>query len=208
MAAMAQPDPRGRWQRLKDRLAFPLVAFMSTETAHRWGLTPLDDERLVFCLRYVRGRLLDIGCGPNELVRRYGNGVGVDVHPSPGIDVLCDTTRLPFRDATFDTATFVASLNHIPATQRHGVLTEVHRVLRADGQALITMMGPVMGTITHRVRAGVDPDQLGRGIHHDEDLGLSDGYLRRLLAETGFAVDWRRGFVFGINKLYRAVKSR
>ena len=36
------------------------------------------NARIRAVLPRVRGRLLDIGCGTNELVRRYGNGVGVD----------------------------------------------------------------------------------------------------------------------------------
>ena len=195
------------WQRVKDRLAFPMLALMSPETARRWGLTPLDDERTLACLRYARGRLLDIGCGPNEVVRRYGNGAGVDVHPWPGIDALCDTTRLPFADATFDTVTMAASLNHVPREARPRVLAEAHRVLQPDGQLLVTMIDPVIGKITHRLREGVDPDQLERGIHHDEDLGLWSSEVRRSLSDAGFRVTGRRRFVFGLNNIYRAVKA-
>lgn len=206
---MARSRPAGsRWQRLKDRLAFPLLAVMSSERARSLGLTPLDDERVLACLQRAQGRLLDIGCGPNELVRRYGNGVGVDVYPWPGIDVLCDTTRLPFRDAAFDTVALVASLNHIPRERRALVLAEAHRVLRPDGQLLVTMIDPVVGKITHWLRRGVDPDQRQRGIHRDENLGLWSSEVRRLLEMAGFALDWRRRFVLGLNNLYRAEKAR
>lgn len=195
------------WQRMKDRLAFPLLIFMSSERARTLSLTPVDDERLLACLRYARGRLLDVGCGPNELVRRYGNGVGVDVHPWPGIDALCDTTRMPFADAAFDTVAILASLNHIRRPERLLVLAEVHRVLRPQGQVLVTMMDPIIGRITHRVREGTDPDQQERGIHHDEDLGLWSSEVRGLLEEAGFRVDWRKRFVFGLNNIYRATKA-
>jgi SAM-dependent methyltransferase len=201
------PPARTRGQLLKDRLAFPFLAFMSSERARSFGLTPLDDERIVACLQHARGRLLDIGCGPNELVRRHGNGVGVDVHRWGRPDLLCDTMRLPFREASFDTVTLVASLNHIPDPQRHGVLSEAKRVLRDDGQLLVTMIDPLIGKATHWLRRGVDPDQQDRGIHHDEDLGLWGSDVRRLLSEAGFAVTWQRRFVFGLNCLYRATKS-
>jgi SAM-dependent methyltransferase len=180
---------------------------MSPDTARRWGLTPLDDERTLACIRYARGRLLDIGCGPNEVVRRYEYGVGVDVHRWPEIDLLCDTTQLPFRGGTFDTVTMAASLNHIPREARADVLAEAHRVLRPDGQLLVTMIDPVIGKVTHRLREGVDPDQLERGIHHDEDLGLWSSDVRELLANASFRVTWRRRFVFGLNNIYRAVKA-
>ena len=195
------------WQRLKDRLAFPLLTVMSSERARSLGLTPVDDERLLACLRYARGRLLDVGCGKNLLVRRYGNGVGVDVHRWRGMDVLCDTGRLPFPDAVFDTVTMAACLNHIPGPQRKPVLAEVDRVLQPDGQLLVTMIDPIIGRITHRVREGTDPDQLERGIHQDEDLGLWSSEVRGLLEEAGFRVDWRKRFVFGLNNIYRATKA-
>lgn len=194
------------WQRMKDRLAFPLLAFISPERAYRLGLTPLDDERILICLRYAQGRLLDVGCGSNQFVRRYGNGVGVDVYPWSGIDLLCDTAQLPFPDAIFDTVTMVASLNHISELKRSFVLAQVHRVLRPDGQLLVTMLDPIIGLITHRLREGVDPDQLERGIHHDENLGLWSSDVRGLLEEAGFQVDWRQRFVYGLNNLYRAIK--
>ncbi len=32
-------------------------------------------------MKYANGKVLDIGCGANNFVRSYGNGVGVDVYP-------------------------------------------------------------------------------------------------------------------------------
>ena len=65
---------------------------------------------------HVSGRLLDIGCGTNSLVRCYqGEGVGVDVHQWGDVDLLVeDSAELPFGDAQFDTVTIIAALNHIP----------------------------------------------------------------------------------------------
>ena len=39
----------------------------------------LEHRRATAVLPHVRGRLLDVGCGSNQLVRRYGDGMGVDV---------------------------------------------------------------------------------------------------------------------------------
>jgi len=44
--------------------------------------------RLAQVLPYVRGALLDIGRGYNNLVRWYGRGVGVDIYPWAGTDVF------------------------------------------------------------------------------------------------------------------------
>ena len=198
--------PRNRLRLLLDRAGFPLLIFLTTEQARRLHLTPLDHERIEACLPYCTGPLLDVGCGFNELVRRHGDGVGVDVYPWPDIDILCDTRRLPFRDASFDTTALLAVLNHIPPQDRETVLKEVHRVLRPAGRLLITMLDPVIGRIIHRLRLRQDPDQHERGMLEEEDYGLWDSEVRGLLAESGFQVEHRRRFVFGLNNLYVATR--
>ena len=68
----------------------------------------LTTWRIRAVLPWVRGRLLDIGCGTNSLVGAYaGDGVGVDVHPWPGVDrVVEDSAHLPFETGTFDTVSY------------------------------------------------------------------------------------------------------
>ena len=132
MQVMASSTTDELLQRLKDTLGLPIRFIFGHDTVEALGLTSLRAERIQASLRYCRGRVLDVGCGEgNRLVRQHETGVGVDVYPWPSVDVLCDTRYLPFADETFDTATFVASLNHIPA--REDVLRETHRVLRAGG---------------------------------------------------------------------------
>src|SRR5690242_9534072 len=99
------------------------------------------DIRTGVVLNAVRGRLLDIGCGTNRLVARYrengGEGLGVDVYPWPGADqIVEDTSRLPYPDASFDTVSFVACINHIP--YRIDVLREARRLLKPGGQVVLT----------------------------------------------------------------------
>jgi len=199
--------PRSRLRLLLDRSALPLLTFLTTEQARRLHLTPLDHERIEACLPYCTGPLLDVGCGFNELVRRHGEGVGVDVYPWPEIDILCDTRRLPFRDASFDTTALLAVLNHVPPRDREAVLKEVHRVLRPAGRLLVTMLDPVTGRIIHRLRLRQDPDQHERGMLDEEDYGLWDSEVRGLLEESGFRVERRRRFVFGLNNLYVATRT-
>jgi SAM-dependent methyltransferase len=199
--------PRNRLRLLVDRAALPLLIFLTTEQARRLHLTPLDHERVEACLPYCTGPLLDVGCGFNELARRHGDGVGVDVYPWPEIDILCDTRRLPFRDASFDTTALLAVLNHVPPQDREAVLKEVHRVLRPAGRLLVTMLDPVTGRIIHRLRLRQDPDQHERGMLEEEDYGLWDSEVRRLLEESGFRVERRRRFVFGLNNLYVATRA-
>jgi ubiquinone/menaquinone biosynthesis C-methylase UbiE len=116
--------------------------------------------------------VLDIGCGTNDLAMRYrsrqGMAIGVDIYPWPGADVVCDTTSLPFPERHFDIVVMLACLNHVPQSERIGVLQEARRVLKREGQLLITMINPVVGFFAHAIRRRYDLDQLERGIGEEE----------------------------------------
>jgi SAM-dependent methyltransferase len=157
--------------------------------------------RLSQVLPYVHGVLLDIGCGYNNLVRRYGRGVGVDVYPWPGVDVLVDDcSRLPFSQNTFDTVTIVATLNHIP--NRDAVMLEVRRVLKYDGHLVVTMIGPIIGWLAHIVFR--QDERLRGGMVDGELKGMTDGHVLSLLYGAGFDVKLRKRFELGLNRLYLA----
>jgi len=67
------------WQKIKDRFSFPLLIFLSSERAQALGLTPIDEERMAIALGRCRGLLLDIGCGTNDLARRYRSRQGMAI---------------------------------------------------------------------------------------------------------------------------------
>jgi SAM-dependent methyltransferase len=186
--------------RLADHLLFPLNMWLSEEASERLGLTPIDHERVRMALGQCRGRLLDIGCGNNLLVRSYRNGVGCDVHPYPQADLYCDSARLPFVECSFDTVALLACLNHI--TRRRETLDECHRVLRGGGRVIVTMIPRWVGMVSHPVRKPHDPDQLDRGMGQDEEPGLSNRELARLLENAGFEVVLRQRFMWGLNGLF------
>jgi len=158
-------------------------------------------------LPHVRGRLLDIGCGTNELVRAYrGDGLGVDVFQWGEVDLVVeDSARLPLPDASFDTVTIIAALNHI--VRREAVLREARRVLVEDGRLILTMIPPGVGRLWHVVNRSWDVDQTERGVASDEDWGLTRRSIDALLASAGFTVVDRRRFMLGINQLTVARKG-
>jgi SAM-dependent methyltransferase len=199
------------WQTIKDRLCFPLLVFLSSEQARALSCTPIDEERVAIALGCCRGSVLDIGCGANELARRYrsrqGTAIGVDIYPWAGADVVCDTTQLPFPDTRFDTVSMLACLNHISLSKRNWVLQEARRVLKDEGQLIITMINPVVGFFAHTIRHRYDPDQLERGMGEEETNGLWRKEVERLLAGNGFRIIQTVPFVFGLNHLYISQKD-
>jgi SAM-dependent methyltransferase len=161
----------------------------------------LANRRVRAVLPHVSGSLLDVGCGSNRLVRHYANGIGVDVHPWPGADVIVsDTATLQWQSGWFDTVTIVAALNHIP--NRAAVLVECRRVLRPGGRVIITMLTPRTSRIWHWIRAPWDADQRDRGMQPGEVYGFTSAQLVELFGRAGFALLSQRRFMFGLNCLY------
>ena len=165
--------------------------------------------RIAAVLPHLRGRVLDVGCGTNDLLKRYrakakqpraADSVGVDVFDWPGADLLVDDSAdLPYDDASFDTVAVVAALNHIP--NRAEVLRECRRLLRPGGRIVLTMLPPTLSWAWHQVRRPWDADQTERGMQPGEVWGLSRRQIDLLLTDAGFAPTRRSRFMLGLNLL-------
>jgi SAM-dependent methyltransferase len=167
-------------------------------------LTTNHQIRTGLVLNAVRGRLLDIGCGENHVVRQYrakgGVGVGVDVYPWDHVDqVVEDTAKLPFADGSYDTISFVACINHIP--NRAEVLREARRLLAPGGRVVLTNLTPGLSKLWHRW-AFWDEDQHERGMKEGEVYGFTHEELMTLLEGAGYRLVKRQPFSWGLNTLY------
>ncbi len=207
---------RSTLQKIKDFLTFPIRALI-LYGPNRWGLTSLPSERYDYAAREVRGYCLDVGCGKfNRFVTEYlgGHGKGIDVFPFEGLSkesVLSDMTRFPFPDQTFDSVTFIASINHVPKPQRDSELAEAFRCLKPGGNVIVTMGNPLAEILTHRlVRAydklfGTTHDLDGiRGMDEEEEYYLTDSEITARISRAGFADIRKRHFwtQWGLNHLF------
>jgi len=157
--------------------------------------------RINECIKYCQGRILDIGCGNNNLVKKYGNGVGVDIYPWEGVDIVCDTTNLPFKENEFDRVFLIACLNHIP--ERAKVLKEAFRVLKPEGMIIITMIGPKIGFLVHKISFFFgEQDQRIRGMKEGEVYGMSQKEADDLLTQAEFKDIYHKKFELGLNKFF------
>nr|WP_320161272.1 methyltransferase domain-containing protein [uncultured Methanoregula sp.] len=180
-------------------IPFRLVLF-DQKWLYRCKWTTLEEERMNIVLPHIRGYLLDIGAGPNALVRRYGNGVGVDVLDWGGGGLIVeDTSKLPFPDNSFDTVTIIAALNHI--SNRQSVLHEVRRVIKPEGRLILTMINPVLGDIGHAIWWYSEDKQRG-GMAVGEVGGIWTKDLVGMCSEEGFTLEIHRRFVYGMNNFY------
>ncbi len=166
----------------------------------RFGWTTLEEERVNAVLPHLHGRLLDIGAGPNTLVQRYGNGIGVDVVDwGGGVMVVEDTSHLPFESESFDTITFIACLNHIP--YREAALREARRLIRPDGRLIITMINPLLGDFGHAIWWYSEDKKRG-GMKAGEVGGMWTSEIVQLCQAAGFRLGLHKRFVYGMNNLY------
>ena len=187
------------WSKIINTIFFPIRLFVSHKGLNKMGLRSMQDERYDITKKHCKGKLLDIGCGNNKLVKSYGNGIGVDVYDF-GVDSLIvkDSAKIPFKDKSFDTISFVSCLNHIP--KRVDTLKEAHRLLKDDGRLLITMIDPLTGYIRHKLDYFAS-DQHERGFKEGEEMGLSNKCVISIMKEAGFSLVKRKRFVI-LNNLY------
>ena len=161
----------------------------------------LAHRRIRAVLPHVTGRLLDVGCGSNRLVRQYGNGIGIDVYPWPGADLVVeDTATLAWDSGSFDTITMIAAFNHIP--NRTAVLNECRRLLRPGGRVVITMLTPRTSRVWHWLRAPWDADQRERGMRTGEVFGFTSAQLIDLFSRASFKLLSQHSFMLGLNRVY------
>ena len=98
-----------------------------------------------FGRRYLKGRLVDIGCGTKpyaSLLRPFvTEHVGVDhessLHCTSAVDVFGTAYAIPASDASFDCAVCTAVLEHLEEPEL--ALRECNRVLRPGGVAIYSV---------------------------------------------------------------------
>jgi SAM-dependent methyltransferase len=187
-----------------DFIGIPLrLLFLPDKLVKRLGMTTKQEERLKVVLPHVRGDLLDIAAGTNDLVKNYGSGIGIDVTDwGGGAKVVESFKNLPFSAKSFDTVCLIACLNHIP--DRDELLAEILRILRPGGQLLITMIGPILGGIGHRF--WWYGDKKHRLIEEHEKNGMRSREIWTFCETAGFTRRRKKRFLYGLNNLYFVLK--
>jgi SAM-dependent methyltransferase len=92
------------------------------------------------------GRVLDIGGGTAHIKDFRKDIISTDILSFPGIDVVADAHRLPFRDGLFSGVIMLDVLHHLERPIEF--LGEASRVLKPGGR--LAMIEPAMTTIARR----------------------------------------------------------
>jgi len=160
------------------------------------------------------GKLLDVGCGDGSLIfkvrNKYNKVYGIDISPSrisraqklarqkfPNDNGLyfsvCDIDKgINFPDATFDTVTCLAVLEHIFDT--YFVLGEINRVLKNNGTLILQV--PNIAYLKYRIQLFFGKLPVTSSPFNWKEIGWDGGHLHyftkktlsKLLEESGFKI--------------------
>ena len=153
----------------------------------------LSSWRTRFVQRHIRGRLVDLACGDNNLVKQYGNGIGVDIMSRTDANILVcpDFSNLPLDEGSADTISILASFNYFE--DPISTLREIKRVLSRDGRLLLTMSNEPIMKIWHKYR---EPWAFKHGYSQKE--------ITSMLEQSDFQIIKKHYFMLGVNCLYIA----
>jgi ubiquinone/menaquinone biosynthesis C-methylase UbiE len=139
-------------------------------------------------------RVLDAGCGEGVFVLEYASRLaieGVDEHYSSERVRRGNLTALPFADESFERVLCLDVLEHLSYADQSVALSEVRRVLAADGEAYISV--PNLAHLQSRIQFLLRGRLIRTAseLKHPGDRPMAE-YLR-LFRSAGFEVVERRG---------------
>jgi SAM-dependent methyltransferase len=154
------------------------------------GKRHTDEPFSGFVAPYLRGRLLDVGCGPYpvplylqqypvELIYAIDPILPFASHPFTFVRALAES--IPFPDDAFDVVIAATSLDHSLSLDR--ALSEIRRVIRPGGSFLV-WDGFVKGSPRYDPSdPNLQPVDSFHFFHFDE------GWFEEIMGEHGFEVD-------------------
>jgi SAM-dependent methyltransferase len=162
---------RKRWEGLEGRFAGQ-------------GVTRLLLRR---CRRYISGDILDVGAGMGGPMRLLPRAIGLDLAPRQPRSVGGDMCLMPFKAEAFDTIFSIEVLEHLPGDRLGQGLSEIRRVLRPGGHAILVTpyREPLARRMTVCPHCGTKFHWLGHVHSFDEaSLGAAVGEAGLTVVET------------------------
>ena len=152
---------------------------------------------------YVKGRLVDIGCGTKPyaamLIPYVTEHIGVDhedsLHSKDNVNLIGTAYKIPVPDQSFDSALCTAVLEHLEEPEQ--ALRECHRVLKPGGIAIYSV--PFIWHLHEEPRDFYRFSKYGL-----EYLFKKTGFeIIELKALSGFWVTFGQLFVYNLYRLNR-----
>jgi SAM-dependent methyltransferase len=137
--------------------------------------------------------ILDAGCGSGfpltQFLAKYFRVTGVEFayeqirfarENIPDSTLVCaDISQMPFRKDVFDGICSFYAIIHVPRQEHHKLLTDLHRILKTGGLALLCMGA---GDLQDDIAEWRGTEMFWS--HYDKETNL------RMMKESGFAILW------------------
>lgn len=138
--------------------------------------------------------VLDLGCNKYKIV---ANAIGVDVGSSLKPDVMGSALTLPFKNESFHNITALELIEHFNDKDQHRFLRQVYRVLKAEGQFIIST--PNISETTRKLHDCLF--YVSHTLYAPKDVRshigeLTHGQLKQRLLNHGFKIVSEKAFSF------------
>jgi SAM-dependent methyltransferase len=157
-------------------VAAPDAHLNKNQTLHRSVWQRKETLRLLYYDYHQRlmaacpeGRLLDIGGGTAHLKELRKDVISIDVLRFPGIDVVADAHRLPFRDSIFAGAVMLDVLHHLERPIEF--LEEASRILQPGGR--LAMIEPAMTPLARHFYTHFHEESVGMGVDPFQPVAIN-----------------------------------
>jgi SAM-dependent methyltransferase len=164
-----------------------------------WDYLPTYLAKLAYVRRYLNQlpastRVLDGGCGEGVIVEEYAARLaieGVDPNYSSAHVRQASLLALPYDRETFDRALCLDVLEHLTCEDQPRALAELHRVLRAQGELLVSV--PNLAHLQSRIHFLIAGRLIRTASEQKHPGDRPIGEYLRLFDRAGFAVVSRHG---------------
>jgi SAM-dependent methyltransferase len=166
------------------------------EAVRRWLSSARPEERV-----------LDAGCGEGILVEEFAGRLaieGLDANYSSERVRSGSVTALPYPDGTFDRAMCLDVLEHLTFEEQPRALAELHRVLRAGGELLVSV--PNLAHLQSRVHFLLQGRLIRTASEYKHPGDRPAGEYIALARREGFELTRRRGIFPTVPVLTRWIR--
>jgi SAM-dependent methyltransferase len=111
---------------------------------HNWLIFLLNYQGVKDSLKYIKGKVLDVGCGNKPYIKiiepvceeYIGLDRSISLYGTDAVDIIGSADKLSFDDASLDTVVSFQVLEHLSEPEHF--IREAYRVLKPDGKLLLT----------------------------------------------------------------------